>query len=89
MKRQKAVSFGGGEPLQYDDLFAVLERLRGTLFRSLTSNGTVRVWDVVAAQARHCFRWHTRWVTCLAVAPDGMTAAAGSADHSFLWDLEG
>jgi molybdenum cofactor biosynthesis enzyme MoaA len=35
----KAVSFGGGEPLQYDDLFSVLERLRGTLFRSLTSNG--------------------------------------------------
>lgn len=35
----KAVSFGGGEPLQYDDLFAVLQRLRGTLFRSLTSNG--------------------------------------------------
>lgn len=35
----KAVSFGGGEPLQYDDLFTVLERLHGTLFRSLTSNG--------------------------------------------------
>lgn len=35
----KAVSFGGGEPLQYDDLFSVLERLHGTLFRSLTSNG--------------------------------------------------
>jgi hypothetical protein len=35
----KAVSFGGGEPLQYDPLFSVLERLRGTLFRSLTSNG--------------------------------------------------
>jgi molybdenum cofactor biosynthesis enzyme MoaA len=35
----KAVSFGGGEPLQYDGLFAVLERLRGVLFRSLTTNG--------------------------------------------------
>ncbi len=35
----KAVSFGGGEPLQYEDLFLVLHRLRGTLFRSLTSNG--------------------------------------------------
>ena len=35
----KAVSFGGGEPLQYGDLFPVLERLRGALFRSLTSNG--------------------------------------------------
>jgi MoaA/NifB/PqqE/SkfB family radical SAM enzyme len=35
----KAVSFGGGEPLQYDAIFAVLERLRGVLFRSMTSNG--------------------------------------------------
>jgi sulfatase maturation enzyme AslB (radical SAM superfamily) len=35
----KAVSFGGGEPLQYEGLFEVLRRLDGTLFRSLTSNG--------------------------------------------------
>jgi Radical SAM superfamily/4Fe-4S single cluster domain len=35
----KAVSFGGGEPLQYEGLFDLLERLRGVLFRSLTSNG--------------------------------------------------
>src|SRR5581483_4331761 len=35
----KAVSFGGGEPLQYDGVFRVLARLEGVLFRSLTSNG--------------------------------------------------
>jgi uncharacterized protein YjiS (DUF1127 family) len=35
----KAVSLGGGEPLQYDGLFTVLERLRGILFRSITTNG--------------------------------------------------
>jgi hypothetical protein len=35
----KAVSFGGGEPLQHDGLFEVLRRLDGVLFRSLTSNG--------------------------------------------------
>jgi sulfatase maturation enzyme AslB (radical SAM superfamily) len=35
----KAVSFGGGEPLQHADLFGVLGRLRGVLFRSLTTNG--------------------------------------------------
>jgi MoaA/NifB/PqqE/SkfB family radical SAM enzyme len=35
----KAVSFGGGEPLQYDGLFEVFERLRGVLFRSMTTNG--------------------------------------------------
>ena len=35
----KAVSFGGGEPLQFPGLFDVLARLDGTLFRSLTTNG--------------------------------------------------
>lgn len=35
----KAISFGGGEPLQYEGLFETLERLRGLLFRSLTTNG--------------------------------------------------
>lgn len=35
----RAVSFGGGEPLQYEGIFEVLARLRGVLFRSLTSNG--------------------------------------------------
>lgn len=35
----KAVSFGGGEPLQYEGLHAVLGALQGKLFRSLTTNG--------------------------------------------------
>jgi MoaA/NifB/PqqE/SkfB family radical SAM enzyme len=43
----KAVSFGGGEPLQYDGLFAVLEQLRGTLFRSVTTNGLLLSGDLL------------------------------------------
>ncbi len=43
----KAVSFGGGEPLQYDGLFEVLGRLRGVLFRSLTSNGLLLHGDLL------------------------------------------
>ncbi|MFO0928266.1 MAG: radical SAM protein [Gemmataceae bacterium] len=35
----KAVSFGGGEPLQFAGLFDVLRQLDGVLFRSITSNG--------------------------------------------------
>jgi MoaA/NifB/PqqE/SkfB family radical SAM enzyme len=35
----KAVSFGGGEPLQYPGVFDVLKRLDGVLFRSMTTNG--------------------------------------------------
>lgn len=35
----KSVSFGGGEPLQFDGIFDVIARLRGVLFRSMTTNG--------------------------------------------------
>ena len=35
----KAVSFGGGEPLEYPGWFDVLTGLRGLLFRSMTTNG--------------------------------------------------
>src|SRR5437762_10445372 len=35
----EAVSFGGGEPLQFEGVFDVLTRLDGVLFRSLTSIG--------------------------------------------------
>ena len=35
----RAVSFGGGEPLQYPHVFDILRRLDGLLFRSLTTNG--------------------------------------------------
>jgi hypothetical protein len=35
----RAVSFGGGEPLLHDGLFDILCRLRGVLFRSVTTNG--------------------------------------------------
>lgn len=35
----RAVSFGGGEPLEYDGIFEVLAELRGIVFRSLTTNG--------------------------------------------------
>lgn len=34
-----AVSFGGGEPLEYEPIFDVLTALSGGLFRSVTTNG--------------------------------------------------
>src|SRR5215467_3395614 len=49
----RAVSFGGGEPLEYEGVFDVLHELRGTLFRSLTTNGLPLRGDrAVAALAR-------------------------------------
>lgn len=35
----RAVSFGGGEPLEWPALFETLDALRGRIFRSLTTNG--------------------------------------------------
>jgi molybdenum cofactor biosynthesis enzyme MoaA len=35
----KAVSFGGGEPLQYPPLYRILLALKGRIFRSITTNG--------------------------------------------------
>lgn len=35
----RAVSFGGGEPLEWEGLFETLGALRGKLFRSLTTSG--------------------------------------------------
>lgn len=35
----RAVSFGGGEPLQYHGLFEILDSLKGVSFRSITTNG--------------------------------------------------
>src|SRR5947208_14489268 len=43
----KAVSFGGGEPLQFAGLFEVLTALRGVLFRSITSNGLLLHGDAL------------------------------------------
>jgi WD40 repeat protein len=42
--------------------------------------------------ARKCelqaFRFQRKWLTCLAVAPDGLTAATGSEDRTVcVWDL--
>lgn len=47
----RAVSFGGGEPLQYDGLAEVLARLQGVCFRSFTTNGLLLDVDAVAAMA--------------------------------------
>ena len=48
-----AVSFGGGEPLQYPGLFEILGRLEGKVFRSFTTNGLLldeRLDEVVASR---------------------------------------
>jgi organic radical activating enzyme len=50
----KAVSFGGGEPLEYPGWFEVLTGLQGILFRSMTTNGKLlddKTFDQLVAAA--------------------------------------
>src|SRR5215475_4797294 len=49
----RAVSFGGGEPLEYDGVFDILHDLRGVLFRSLTTNGLLLRDETVVARLAH------------------------------------
>ncbi|MBI3230248.1 MAG: radical SAM protein [Burkholderiales bacterium] len=46
----RAVSFGGGEPLQYAGVFELLLALEGKIFRSLTSNGLLLCQDTYFEQ---------------------------------------
>jgi sulfatase maturation enzyme AslB (radical SAM superfamily) len=48
----RAVSIGGGEPLEWSPVFAVLERLRGVLFRSMTTNGLLLTEPTLERLAR-------------------------------------
>jgi WD40 repeat protein len=48
----------------------------------------VKVWDVATGEERSSIDWGTGPLNGLAVAPDGLTAAAGGKDGRIvLWDL--
>jgi WD40 repeat protein len=50
---------------------------------------TVRVWDAGTGRERSAFRWPVGKVRAVAVAPDGMTAAAaGDNGDLVIWDLD-
>jgi WD40 repeat protein len=53
------------------------------------SDGAVRLYALGdEVEELRAFTWHDDWVTCLAVSPDGMTAAAGYEDGCVaVWDL--
>jgi WD40 repeat protein len=58
---------------------------------SLLSGGrdlTARCWDVASGRPREAWGWPVGALSALAVAPDGMTAAAaGDAGRAVIWDL--
>ncbi len=62
-------------------------RTRGRLV-SGSQDGTVRIWDVESARERAVFSWPLGPVRAVAVAPDGMTAAAGGEKGVVVWDCD-
>ena len=52
-------------------------------------DGTVRSWDWAHGRELAAFDWKIGRVHCLAIAPDGMTAAAaGELPSIVVWDLD-
>lgn len=54
------------------------------------TDATVRQWDAETYRCEKCYGLKVGPLGCVAVSPDGLTAAAGSAYHGTvaLWDLE-
>lgn len=52
-------------------------------------DGTARLWDAATGRERMAYDWGVGKLHCLAIAPDGMTAAAGAENGAVvMWDLE-
>jgi len=52
-------------------------------------DGIVRLWDVEAWRVRDSFNWRIGTIAAVAVAPDGLTAAAAGDGVVFVWDCDG
>jgi WD40 repeat protein len=60
----------------------------GTMLISAALDRTVRCWDLASLRPREELCWPIGVVTALAIAPDGMTAAAaGDGGRALIWDL--
>jgi WD40 repeat protein len=52
-------------------------------------DGTARMWEAHTGRERMAYDWGVGKMYCLAISPDGMTAAAGGENGTIvMWDLE-
>jgi WD40 repeat protein len=60
----------------------------GHLLAAGTTQGEIRLWQVVPSQPYLTCQGHTNWVLSVAFSPDGHILASGSADQTLrLWDV--
>lgn len=61
----------------------------GETVHTVSSDGTARVWDAATGQQVKSFDWGVGKLYAAAVAPDGLTCAAGTEDgRILLWDVD-
>jgi WD40 repeat protein len=61
----------------------------GRRFLTASNEETVKCWDTADWRLIREYAWNIGGLGCVAVAPDGMTAAAGSAKKKIVvWDLD-
>lgn len=60
----------------------------GSRLLSASHDGSIRVWDAHTGQQLQAFDWKVGPVTALAVAPDGLTCAAGGKGTIVIWDVD-
>jgi WD40 repeat protein len=61
----------------------------GRILLSVGWDGMARRWDVLSGKEMQAYEWGVGKLLCLALAPDGMTAAAGAENGDVIvWDVE-
>ncbi len=71
---------------KFADALAVSHDLR--LFVAGSRDGVVRVWDTTSGREVKEYAWGVGSIQCLAVSPDGATAAAAGISAVAVWDLD-
>lgn len=80
-----------GKPLEGHQgvIFAAVFSANADKLVSGDDDCTIRIWSVATREQLHHINWHTQWVTCIDLSPDGNRFVVGSADTNLsIWDLE-
>ncbi len=69
------------------EVWSVVFSRDGTRVASVSSDGTIKLWDAARAEEVATLRGHQSEVLSVALSPDGTRVASGSWDKTIkLWD---